>query len=532
MVEIAQTGRAASRDRLLTFAFAGAELLVEIEQNATITWAAGAFQSRFGQPAENFVGGKLTRLIASIDHEALARTLVGVSMRGHVSPVILHLNDTAASPCAFAALKLPGPHPRICVTLGPLPVPPPARFDSVQPVAMFIHNAETQVRAKQLDMLGLLDVQGWAEATAAMDAPERSALRSEIGEALGSVAGPDVTIGELADGRYGVMSGKQFDVTILAAALEALIRAGPAGRAVMVDGKTIRLTETKLGMIQAVRALRFALSRFGEGGSKAVVGSGFAAGLAGFISQARRQTTALRAAITERRFNLVFQPVVHLGNRTVHHYEALLRPLAVDGALWRSPQDFVLCAEALGLAEELDLAVLQEVITVLARVSDCSVAANISGLSMQSLTFRDRMMALLPTGSYRRLLVELTETAEIEDAVIAATTLDRLRASNIALCIDDFGAGAAAFRYLRDFRMDYVKIDGAYVQAATNSRRERELVTSMLVLARSMGAQAIAEMIETKEQARLMQELGSTFGQGWLFGKPDCLPEPASQQRH
>jgi EAL domain-containing protein (putative c-di-GMP-specific phosphodiesterase class I) len=143
---------------------------------------------------------------------------------------------------------------------------------------------------------------------------------------------------------------------------------------------------------------------------------------------------------------------------------------------------------------------------------------------MQSAAFRERLLSLLPTGSYRRLLIELTETAEIEDVAAATTTQERLHASNIALCIDDFGAGAAALRYLRDFRMDYVKIDGAYVHAATRSKRERELVASMIVLARSVGAHAIVEMIETKEQADLMLDLGATFGQGWLFGRPMPLP--------
>ena len=525
MAEFPRSGHSGSRDRLLTFAFAGAELLVEIEPNATITWAAGAFQSRFGQAAEKFVGGNLARLIAPADHDALARTLVGVAMRGHTSPVVLHLNDSAASPCALSALKLPGPHTRICVTLGPLPAPPPAKSEGMQPASMFARRAEAQFRTTQPAMLGLLDVKGWAEATATMDDPERSALRDEIGEALGSVAGPDTTVGELAEGRYGVVSGRQLDVAVLASGLEELIRAGPAGRSVSVDGKTIGLADTGLGLSQAVRALRFALSKFAEGGSSALHSTGFAAGLAGFIAQARGQASALRETITGRHFELAFQPVVHLGSRTLHHYEALLRPLAVDGALWNSTQDFVTCAEALGLAEELDLAVLQQVISVLSRESDCSIAANVSGLSMQSTAFRERMFSLLPSGSYRRLLIELTETAEIEDVLTTVATLDRLRASNIALCIDDFGAGAAGFRYLRDFRMDYMKIDGAYVQAAMRSKRDRELVTSMLVVARSMGAQAIAEMIETPEQAHLMQELGSTFGQGWLFGRPLPLPD-------
>ena len=102
--------------------------------------------------------------------------------------------------------------------------------------------------------------------------------------------------------------------------------------------------------------------------------------------------------------------------------------------------------------------------------------------------------------------------------------LDRLRAVGVPVCIDDFGAGSAAFRYLRDFRVDYVKIDGAYVRAAANGERERGFVASMHDLARSVGAQVIAETIETQAQAALMVSLGVRLGQGWLFGRPGPLP--------
>ena len=102
-----------------------------------------------------------------------------------------------------------------------------------------------------------------------------------------------------------------------------------------------------------------------------------------------------------------------------------------------------------------------------------------------------------------------------------------MREQNIGVCLDDFGAGAAAFRYLRDFPVDYLKIDGAYVLGALRGERERNVVTSMLDLARSVGAETIAEAIETRELARLMEELGCMFGQGWLFGKAAPLPGTA-----
>ena len=140
--------------------------------------------------------------------------------------------------------------------------------------------------------------------------------------------------------------------------------------------------------VQATRALRFALARFAANGAAAVEASGFAAGLAGFIAQAQGQTEALRQAIADRRFQVLFQPVVALRSRAVHHYEALLRPTPMAGAPWQTTQEFVTCAEALGLAEELDLAVLRQVLAALDRVPGCSIATNISGQSMESEQFR------------------------------------------------------------------------------------------------------------------------------------------------
>ena len=123
-----------------------------------------------------------------------------------------------------------------------------------------------------------------------------------------------------------------------------------------------------------------------------------------------------------------------------------------------------------------------------------------------------------------RLLIELTETAEIADLHEAASSMEQLRSVGVPVCLDDFGAGAAAFRYLRAFGVDYVKLDGEYVRAACKNRRDRALVASMIEIAAKSGAAVVAETIETEAEAALMQELGVSFGQGWLFGRPGNLP--------
>ena len=103
-------------------------------------------------------------------------------------------------------------------------------------------------------------------------------------------------------------------------------------------------------------------------------------------------------------------------------------------------------------------------------------------------------------------------------------TVEALRERGLPLCIDDFGAGAAAFRYLRAFRVDYVKIDGLYVMAAARGDQDRAIVAGMVDLARTVGARVVAERIETEAEAALMRELGVDYGQGWLYGKPGPLP--------
>ncbi|MGA3399804.1 MAG: EAL domain-containing protein [Acetobacteraceae bacterium] len=527
MPEPAVLDRSLSRERLLTFAFAAAELLVEIGPDSSITWAAGAFPARFGEPAERFVGRPLSSLIAPADRDALGRTLMNAALCGHVPPVLLRLSDAGGTPCALAALILPGVQRRLCVTLGPVPVAPPASAAVPQPASVFAKELEARLRGKQPGALALLDVKGWPAATDDASQQQRGALRDAVGEALASVAGPGTMVGEVADGRYGVLSQRQIDIAMLASGLESLMQARPDGQSLSVDSQSIGLSAPGMQPAQATRALRFALARFAASGAAAVAASGFAAGLAGFIAQTQGQTAALRQVIADRRFDVLYQPVVALRSRAVHHYEALLRPTPMAGAPWQTTQEFVTCAEALGLAEELDLAVLQHVLAALDRAPGCSIAANISGQSMESEKFRRRLLQLLPAGSYRRLLIELTETAEIVDVAIAAATLQRLREQNIGVCLDDFGAGAAAFRYLRDFPVDYLKIDGAYVLGALRGERERNVVTSMLDLARSVGAETIAEAIETRELARLMEELGCMFGQGWLFGKAAPLPGTA-----
>jgi EAL domain-containing protein (putative c-di-GMP-specific phosphodiesterase class I) len=514
----------AETDRFSAFAFASSDMLAEIGNEGVITWAAGVFVARFGAPPESFVGKPLLRLIAPADHPALAMVLSMAGSHGRVAPTVLRLNDAAETPTVFAAALLPGATRRLCITFGPLPVSPPAPPAGLVDSVVFGREAEARLRSGHAGDVGLVELKGWTQACGAMNGDKQRALRADISRALADAGGPGAVAAEIGDGRFGVLGHARLSQSALTPRLNDLLRGHPAARSVRTDMLALSLSEAGINSLQAVRALRFALDRFAEGGMETAREDGFGDGLAGFIKRAAADTEAVRETLRTCRFRLVFQPVVSLVDRRVHHFEALLRPFPTRSQPLRITQDFVTFAEALGLSEELDTAVMTEVLAALDAAPGASIAANVSGLSIQSVNFAERLAELVKPSHARRLLVELTETAEIENVAAVAAVLAALRGRGIGVCIDDFGAGAAAFRYLRDFRVDYVKIDGTYVRGAAQNERDRGFVRSMLDLARNVDAAVIAEMIETEPEARLMQEMGVRFGQGWLFGRPGALP--------
>ncbi|MBP0493223.1 sensor domain-containing phosphodiesterase [Pararoseomonas indoligenes] len=502
------TGRrtaADPRDIFVTFAFAAADLLVETDPQGIVTFAAGAFRHHLGQTPEAFLGRPLESLIAAEERNALGMSMQILATRGRLPPTATRLNGPRRPSFCLAGLAPAGPGGRFCLTLGPLPVPP-------QAAAMASRTVFTRAAAGAAGhgTLALIDLpQEVRKAIGSRPDVEGALDAALLAEGGGGLAG------RLARGRYGlVLGGESGSLEALVARIEDVL--GSHGLPGDVAARSLSLDTAGLTPAQATRALRHALSRFAGHGMAGVPEGG----LAESLRQIAARAGEVRRAIAERRFNLLYQPIVDLRQRATHHYEALLRPR--EGGV----EDFVRCAETVGLTEELDLAVADTVLDALRFSPRASIALNVSGLSMQSPRFREALKARLDARAsiVPRLMVELTESVEVEDEVAARATIDMLRERGIALCIDDFGAGAAAFRYLRNFAVDWVKVDGAYVKAALRSEKDRSFVASMVDLSLAVGARVIAEQVETEEHAAVMASLGVEMAQGYLFARPAPLP--------
>jgi EAL domain-containing protein (putative c-di-GMP-specific phosphodiesterase class I) len=511
------------QDRERFFAFAGADLLLETTADGRVAFAAGAFRTRLGREPDSLLGRPAATIVAAEDGAVFATCLALLAARGRIAPTALRLADAARTPAVLCGLSRPGLDgaPRLCLSFGAPAAPLPSA--SVCSSTLFGREAEQRLRAAAPSALDLLEVVS----------PRPDMPRAEIAAALLDQAGTGSVASELSPGRFGLLRGSEaapLDLAALVAGLDAGLRArGLDARVGAAERVALDPAGTDEGGAArpAVRALRYALSAFARGGAPALAAAGFTGGLAGFVTAVTARTAMLRRILAERRFRLAFQPIVGLNDRAVHHYEALLRPDAGPGGVSRGPADLVTMAEMVGLAEDLDWAVFETAREAALRTGT-AIAFNLSGLSVQSRAFRARLLAALDQAGSPRLLAEVTETAEIEDETAAAETIEALRARGIPICLDDFGAGAAAFRYLRRFQVDHVKIDGAYVRQAAENERDRGFVAAMVDLSLTVGAHAIAEQVETEAVAETMRGLGVRYGQGWLFGRPAELPTAAT----
>ena len=509
-----QLRRTDNNERFVAFAFAAADLVAEIDQAGTITYAAGAYRSRFGTLPEAWVGRSVYDMVAPVDHEALGTAMMMLSERGRLLPWMIRLANKQRTEAAFAGLRLaPEGRPmRMCVTFALLPAPVASGQGQSSPASL-ARATEARLRAGLACEMGLLEI----------EASDSDAVRPAL-EALV----PDALASEIAPGRFGLLgsnaSGK--DLMKVAAALESLLH--DQGVAATVSSRQLSIDADGLTQRQAARALRQALDAFARDGSCGLTAAGFEGGLASYVQGAMEHAGAMRRAISDRKFTLMYQPIVSLTTRELHHVEALLRPQPVPGCPANNPQDFVLLAETVGLASELDLAVAGMACDAAVRAS-VPVAFNLSGQSMQDATFRDRLVAKLiahPARKAKKLAVEMTETAQLEDLGEAAKTAQMLRDMGIPFCLDDFGSGAADVRVLRAIPADIVKLDGSYVSGIVTDGRERAFVTGMVEIARAAGAEVVAERVETQAEADALRAIGADYGQGWLFGKPGALPVP------
>jgi EAL domain-containing protein (putative c-di-GMP-specific phosphodiesterase class I) len=506
------------------FAFATADFLFEIDDKGLITFAAGAGLQLTGHDNAALVGRTWSDLFDPADQPMATAHLGGLidgQRRGPLDLQLAHPVGGAQRLAGLSMFRLPQSPPRTSCTLSLSHRRPKARggagglhsreeFEALtRGLIETARNGGAELELGLVEFAGLLAQRQKLspEATAALDLKLVGALRAEAIEDAAT---------DLGDQRYAVLRRRGEAPDALARRLSRVLGAGiePKAHAVSVDAAQ--------NPGRLMRALRFSLDSFLADGAAPSTNS-LSEVLGQVVQRTVSQAGAFGAAVQARKFRLVFQPVVGLGDGVVHHHETLIR---FDGD--QSPFAMIRMAEELDIIEDLDCAVAEETVKRLRadKTGRTRLAFNASGRSIISATFIEAIERLTkPGGLADRLMIEVTETAAIDDLGLARRHIEALQGMGLQVCLDDFGSGASSFAYLRQLPIDVVKIDGSYVRELTSSGRDDAMIRHLVSLCRELDVSTVAEMVETQAVEDMLRRAGVDFAQGWLYGQPTSEPQ-------
>jgi EAL domain-containing protein (putative c-di-GMP-specific phosphodiesterase class I) len=226
-----------------------------------------------------------------------------------------------------------------------------------------------------------------------------------------------------------------------------------------------------------------------------------------------------RDAVMNGRLLAARQPVVETRTGVISHYEVLARFQGED-----SPIGLITAAERSGQICHLDYIMVNAAAERLETERDPTfrLAVNISGESIQRVDVIRELCAAITSHTFRRsrLIIEVTESAEINDIEAAAEGIRRLRACGIAVSLDDFGSGAASFNYLRALEFDGLKFDGSFLDRQESNHRNFALMRSVARMCQELGIFSVGERVETEADRKMLEDAGIRYAQGYLFGTP------------
>jgi diguanylate cyclase (GGDEF)-like protein len=236
----------------------------------------------------------------------------------------------------------------------------------------------------------------------------------------------------------------------------------------------------------------------------------------------------LRRALDREEFRVYYQPIVSLDNGQLSGFEALIRWQHPERG-FVNPSDFIPLAEETGLIVPIGLWILKKACQQLCQWQwqspahrNLFMSVNLSSKQVAQPDLVNQIRDILDETNVeaKYLKLEITESAVMDNAEMAARLLKRLKALGVQLSIDDFGTGYSSLGYLHRFPVNTLKIDRSFVGRIGEAAENIEIVRAIVSLAENMGMDVVAEGVETLSQLTQLRKLNCQYGQGYLFSRP------------
>jgi diguanylate cyclase (GGDEF)-like protein len=373
--------------------------------------------------------------------------------------------------------------------------------------------------------VALVNVSRFREINEALGRPSGDEVLLQLGRRLSAAAGDSAVVGRLGGDEFGVACfAHRGDLDGWAAELQATV-----SEPIEADGVPV-LVELAVGYDRGEpeQGVDVLLNR----ADAALVQAKSAADRRAAYSSARARAGAssvallarLRTAIPRGDLELHYQPKTALADGHLVSVEALVR-WRLDGQLL-APQQFLPSAEQTTLIHPLTDWVVREALNQLSAwagdADGIDVAVNVSARNLSDPSFADRLLDIVADSGVdpRRLTVEITETALLDDPDAARVSLVAMHEAGISVSIDDFGQGQTSLAYLASLPIDELKIDRAFVAQVCTDPTQDAIVRSVIQLGHSLGLQVVAEGIEDEPTIERLADLGADIGQGYFIARP------------
>lgn len=223
--------------------------------------------------------------------------------------------------------------------------------------------------------------------------------------------------------------------------------------------------------------------------------------------------------IAQAAFHVRYQPIYRLHDETVAAFECLAW---FEGEPYRTPDQWFAEAEEVGLAADLEIALVRKALQALASFpQDVMLTVNFSPATIMTEAFGELFGAL----PLERVVLEVTEHAAVANYAELSARLHPFRLRGLRLAVDDAGAGHSSFRHVLDLRPDTIKLDMSLTRNIDRDHGRQAMAGALAMFGRAMGSQIVAEGVETEAELDALRRVGVTKVQGYLTGRPMPLSD-------